>query len=404
MRTICLFALSVVCAAAQSSGWTYSYVYSFSGGAAGSGPYGLAVAPNGTIYGYLTVNACCNGGVFQLSPPAAPGGPWTETVLYAFQGGDDGSQPVGSIVIGPSGELFGATRLGGNTACGAPGCGTVFQLTPPETPGGTWTETVLYRFQDVPDACLPSVGPALGPDGSLYGTTYDCGSHAQGSGAVYQVTPPTAPGGSWTESVIHSFSQFGPAGCNPTAGIAVSAASVLYGSASACSIGSIFSLAPPSVPGGAWQMSLLRKFGTGGTLALSPGGDLYGFTENAGTARAFQLTPPALPNANWTEVVLHSFGEGPGGWDIVAGPALDASGNVYGTTTKGGTAHSGVIFQITPPTSPGGTWTENLLYNFATNDGGGAVIVSPDGGLYGTSIYGESNQGAIYELSPPSRP
>jgi len=410
MRTLCLLALSAVYAAAQTSGWNYSYIYNFQGGASGAAPFGLVLGPNGTVYGYLGIGSsgCCNGGIFQLSPPSTPGGVWTETVLYEFEGGNDGSFPVGSPVIGPNGSIYGATRTGGLSTSQCVGCGTVFQLTPPAAPGGQWTETVLYRFQGPPDADFPDTALAIGTDGSLYGTTYEGGSKSppvNGNGTVYQVSPPSARGTNWKETVIRSFSQSGRAGANPTAGVAVGAGGVLYGSTTdGYSVGSIFSLTPPAAPGAVWKIELIRNFSTTGTMAIGPDGKVYGISGNAGTEFAFQLTPPASPGGNWTEVILHKFAPGPDGWDIVSSPVLDGNGNVYCTTTMGGASQSGVIFQLVPPANLGGSWTENLLYSFAKNDGGGQVILAPNGGLYGTSSFGVYNQGAVYELRPPSTP
>jgi hypothetical protein len=67
-----------------------------------------------------------------------------ETILYSFQGGNDGSNPAAGLIADKAGSLYGTTRNGGSTACNTGGCGTVFELSPPAAPGGQWTETVLY--------------------------------------------------------------------------------------------------------------------------------------------------------------------------------------------------------------------------------------------------------------------
>jgi len=72
-----------------------------------------------------------------FSAASGAGGPWIQTVLHSFTGGDDGFQPHGGLIVGEGGELFGTTRFGG-----ALWSGTVFELTPPLTPGHTWTEKV----------------------------------------------------------------------------------------------------------------------------------------------------------------------------------------------------------------------------------------------------------------------
>src|SRR5580704_8512239 len=66
---------------------------------------------------------------------------WNEKVLYSFQGGaNDGSVPAGGIVFDKQGNLYGATTGGGPA-------GTAFQLSPPAQKGDPWTETLIYQFQ-----------------------------------------------------------------------------------------------------------------------------------------------------------------------------------------------------------------------------------------------------------------
>src|SRR5579863_7120062 len=74
------------------------------------------------------------------------------TTLYSFAGGSDGASPFARVTVGENGVLYGTTRYGG-TSNG----GTVFQLTPPSSESGAWTETILYRF---PNYSSPSAGLA----------------------------------------------------------------------------------------------------------------------------------------------------------------------------------------------------------------------------------------------------
>jgi uncharacterized repeat protein (TIGR03803 family) len=86
--------------------------------------------------------------VIVLLPPfrAACAGPPTFTTLYSFTGfNGDGSGPLGGLVLGHDGVLYGTTVAGGTGSCDG-GCGTVFKLVPPQEEGGSWSETVLYSF------------------------------------------------------------------------------------------------------------------------------------------------------------------------------------------------------------------------------------------------------------------
>jgi hypothetical protein len=137
------------------------------------------------------------------------------------------------VTIGCDGVLYGATQYGGASFAGA-----VFSLAPPKSPGGGWTEAVLYSFSysdgDNPNAL------AIGPAGVLYSTTANGGAYYYGT--VFSLTPPESAGGAWTETVIHSFD--GSDGAGPVGGLAV-AGPVLYGSTpggGASNDGTVFAL------------------------------------------------------------------------------------------------------------------------------------------------------------------
>ena len=73
---------------------------------------------------------------------------WKEKVLYSFQGGTDGSTPAGGVAFDKQGNLYGATQQGGGTNCSPmAACGTVYQLSPPAKQGDPWTETLLHVFK-----------------------------------------------------------------------------------------------------------------------------------------------------------------------------------------------------------------------------------------------------------------
>jgi uncharacterized repeat protein (TIGR03803 family) len=115
-------------------------------------------------------------------------------VIYSFTAANgDGGYPSASVVLGANGVLYGTTQYGGiaSSPCsyyGALGCGTVFQLTPPTTPGGVWTEAILHTFSGQNgDGSIPIAGLTLSPSGTLYGTTSGGGNANKGT--VFSVTP-----------------------------------------------------------------------------------------------------------------------------------------------------------------------------------------------------------------------
>jgi uncharacterized repeat protein (TIGR03803 family) len=139
-----------------------------------------------------------------------------------------------------------------------------------------------------------------------------------------------------------------------------------------------------------------------GDLTIDSQGNLYGTTEYGGSygqGTVYKLTPSA---GEWTFQTLYSFAPGGTvGAFPMSGVTVDAAGNLYGTTTKGGTSNNGVVYKVTP--SGVGT----VLYNFTGgNDGSfpmAGVIFDAVGNLYGaTSVAGTAGGGAVFELSPGS--
>jgi hypothetical protein len=127
-----------------------------------------------------------------LTPPGSAGGLWTKTILYEFLGGLDGSNPTSGVVTGPGGVLYGTTPEGGGTGCFGPGCGVLYQLTPPSVSGGSWTESILHTFTGGSDGQTPYSSPAIDSTGVLYGFAYGGSGTAcngAGCGVIYQYIP-----------------------------------------------------------------------------------------------------------------------------------------------------------------------------------------------------------------------
>ena len=236
-----------------------------------------------------------------------------------------------------------------------------------------------------------------------------------------------------TYTVIHNFSG-GTDGAQPYSGLTPDGAGNYYGttflggnnhSCTQYGCGTVYRL---SKKNGAWVLTNLYTFegGADGGLpkarvVFGPDGALYGTTFGGGSGICggtgcgivFRLTPPASPchavSCPWTETTLHAFnlddGAAPGAGDLV----FDHSGNIYGTTTRGGGNPAwGVVYKLT---HVNGQWTETVLFNFDGYDQGGTpqggVIFDNDGNLWGTTQFGGLNNlpefwgpGVIYELTP----
>ncbi len=211
--------------AVNSTTGAESVIYQFGGAPDGSYPEsGMVRDTNGNLYGTTAFggsgsgcgNAGC-GAVFELSPS---GSSWKETILYSFQGGNDGELPE-ALIRDSAGNLYGATNVGGGTSCyNGAGCGTVFKLSP--NSNGTWTETVLYRFTGFPgtDGAYPYGQLVQDAAGNLYGTT-DLGGGSSacqgvipnGCGTVFRIDP------AGKETILHKFGLTD--GAYPYAGLAL---------------------------------------------------------------------------------------------------------------------------------------------------------------------------------------
>jgi len=182
-RMVAFAVLSALLLASIAFGQShFATLYTFTG----YYPTGLTYA-NGAFYGATYQFGNC-GTVFELQPPAAPSGEWTETTLYAFPIQGDACYPTGALVVASSG-LYGVTEDGGANLGGA-----AYELQPPTSLGGAWTENVIYSFAGLGepggDGGFPT-GLFRGPAGSLYVTT--CCGGTLGEGSVFELTPPASP-------------------------------------------------------------------------------------------------------------------------------------------------------------------------------------------------------------------
>jgi uncharacterized repeat protein (TIGR03803 family) len=389
-------------------------------------PYGSLVEDGaGNLYG-TTFNggAGGRGSVYELERPTAPATEWTETEIYAFADGNDGNSPIAGLAFDQLGNLYGTTSSGGTS-----GLGTVFELMPPATKAGEWTESVLYSFQGgSSDGSAPSAELVLDSAGNLYGVTAHNGLCAE-CGVIYELTPPTTPGAPWGETILHYFnSQLYKGGQQywPTINTLIfDAHGNLYGTAGGGPHGGgvVFRLLAPAASGGSWTYRILYAF-TGGSdggvllggLTLRGRTVLYGTTYGGGSGYGvvFQIVPPTVAGGAWTENVLHTFVGGKDGAYGEANPIFDKAGNMYGTTINGGDGEygcgqgpasgCGTVFQLTPPANVGDSWTETILHSFAGNEGDAfgtftGLTLGENGLLFGVTVAGGSHHdGAVYAV------
>ena len=396
------FAISVVmlilAGTLAASGPKETVLHQFGTGTDGAAAYGRVISDaSGNLYGTTAFGGTSGAGiVFELTNPEGPGG-WTETVLYNFSGGSDGSQPWGGLIFDTVGNLYGTTFLGG-----AANAGTVYELTPGT--GGAWTETVLYSFTSGTDGSGPQSDLNF-QAGNLFGTTTGGGS--PGTGIVFELTP--GKNGVWTETVLHRFMS--SEGISPRAAVIFDRDGSLYGTLAnggTSGAGAVFQLKPTS--GGTWTEETIYAF-TGGNDGYGPlcrlvlfHGKLYGTTViggASGVGTAFELTPPGNHHGPWTLNTLHTFACGSDGCYPWAGLILDWKGTFYGTTQFGGLpSNGGTVFALK---REGGIWFEGVVSSFKLSTdqlAAGSVLLGKGGKLYGTTIGSGMNAGAVFEIKP----
>jgi len=247
-------------------------LHSFTAGTDGAYPYAGVVRDSaGNLYGDTSAGGTANAGVIYKVNAAG-----TETVLYAFTGGADGSEPNPGLIRDSAGNLYGTTYRGG-----ASNAGVVFKVSP------AGKETVLYTFTGGADGGQPESGVIRDAAGNFYGTVAQGGS--AGWGVVYTLST------TGQETVLYNFTI----GFGGGAAVIRDPAGNLYGTIyqdAAAGYGAVYEL------DAAGSFNVLYNFTGGddggqpeGPLSRDSSANLYG-TANMGGASGggvvFKVTPP----------------------------------------------------------------------------------------------------------------
>jgi uncharacterized repeat protein (TIGR03803 family) len=326
----------------------------------------------------------------------------TENTAYTFgsAGGGDGMYPFCSPVFDAQGNLYGTTLQGGTH-----NAGNIFELSPGQN--GQWTETVIYEFTGGKDGGYPIAGLVFGSDGNLYGTGEYGG--ANGTGVTFELS---RDGEGWEYNVLYNFGPYpGSDGFGPNSIVVFDKLGNLYGTTSeggnvGCfeGCGTVFELSPNGK--GGWDEQVIHAFETNGIDGELPAGitlatddTLYGTTQNGGTAGSgvlYQLKYSSKKK-QWIEAIVHQFIGGSNDGAFPESPVSIHGSTLYGTTEGGGTASGGTVFETILSNKKG--WPTTVLYSF---DGAlpQAGLIMEKGNLYGTTFEGGSyGAGDVFELS-----
>ncbi|MBV9700237.1 MAG: hypothetical protein JO078_08945 [Candidatus Eremiobacteraeota bacterium] len=340
-------------------------IWDFTNASDGSGPLaGVVADPTGNLYATTQTGGVIKGNALgTVDEFSSSGSNWTEATLYTFHG-FDGSEPYAPVIFDARGNVDGTTLAGGATygsGCNTNGCGAVFQLTHGSS---GWSESVLYSFTDGSDGGYPQGPLSLDQSDDIYGTTEGGGDGAcpllGGCGTVFELTHSRT----WKERILHAFT--GADGKYPYTRLIVDTK------------GNIFGTTPQ-------------------------GGSGCG---SAGCGVVFELVKTG---SSWTLKTIHAFAGGKDGASPAAGLLSDSKGNLYGTTTAGGTSGFGVAYEFA---RSGSTWKQKILFNFSKTLGVyspyGELTFDTNGNLFGAAAGGNTctvgrqrfSCGVIFELSP----
>jgi uncharacterized repeat protein (TIGR03803 family) len=388
-----LYALAAVSLTAQ----TFKSLASFDFMDGASPQAGLVQATNGDLYGTTPGGGLYSSGtIFKMTPRG------TLATVYNFcplANCPDGSTPLAGMVQATNGYLYGTTQQSGMY-----GEGTIFKMTP------SGSLTTIYSFCSL-TGCTDGVNPFAGliqaTNGDLYGTTAGGGSGTPASGTVFKMTP---SGGLTT---IYNFcsQSLCTDGSEPLAGLIQATNGDFYGTTLAGGAhgeGTVFKLTPSGT------LTTLHSFcsktncadGSNPESALvqATNGDFFGTTTFGGATNnlgtVFEITSAGKLTT------LYSFcAQTPctDGYSPGAGLIQATDGNLYGTVPSGGDPMSegGTIYEITT----GGSF--RTLYSFTTEgDQPSATLVQDTNGeLYGTTSLGgtgtacQNGCGTVFSLS-----
>jgi uncharacterized repeat protein (TIGR03803 family) len=358
-------------------------IYAFPGNAGGQYLYnaGVILGSDGRLYGTTDYGGRHGAGVlYQLD------GNGYERVLYTFDffTANGYGQPTGNVIRDSAGNFYGTTFIG--QADVGYGYGVVYKV---DTAGHS---TVLHNFTGGADGGNPYGGVILDSKGNVYGTASDGG--ASGDGVVFKIDT------SGQETVLYSFTG-GSDGGFPYGSIIGDSAGNLYGTTNgggASGAGVVFKV---DLSG---RETVLYSFSGGADggyplagLIRDPAGNLYGTTNGGGASGAGVVFKVDLSGS---ETVLHSFtGGADGGYPLWVVLARDSAGDLYGTTSSGGTANAGVVFKVDS------SGHESVLHSFTGGADGGSpyagVILGPEEQLYGATAFGgRANVGVVFEIKP----
>jgi len=397
----------------------------FTGSATGSVPYGnLVQASNGKLYGLTTAGGASGNGVLFEYDPA------TNIFIKKanFNGVGKGSQPYGSLIQANNGKLYAMTKIGGtsnfgtlveydittdtlikkidfNGSNGKWPLGDLMKGTNGLLYGMTWqgnnkgqiyqyntatgVQTILYDFLSGPGEY--PYGNVIEIANKLYGVTNSGG--LKNKGVIFEYDLGT---NIYTKKVDFNMNIDGG---NPFGALLKASNNKLYGMTTAGGLtnnGIIFEFDPTT-------NTLMKKVDLEtiskgnlpwGDLIEAMPGSLYGMASQGGTANGGTLFEYNFTTNTFTKKV--DFVSATTGSYPQASLFKASNNMLYGTAGVGGLNGAGTLFEYDPATS---TFTKKVDFISANgNNPNSALVAAANGKLYSTtSGGGANNKGVLFE-------
>jgi uncharacterized repeat protein (TIGR03803 family) len=388
----------------SNNGYANSIVASFSGVMSAAQPGGAILQDSGgDLFGVsATGGTNGDGTIWELAAKST-----TLTVLASFTGGGatgNGKDPVGGLVMDSSGNLYGVTAAGG-----ADNDGTVFELSSSGAGGmggrggggaggsATFgTITVIGTFTGTANGADP-LGLAINTNGTLFGVTAVGGANS--TGAVFDVAAHAIT----DLASFPAVSTGANAGADPRGNLVLSG-STLFGSTTAGGADGFGALYSIGTSGN--SISPVAPFTSAAAvnapLIIDGSGNIFGVGSGAGAhGHGFVFEEAAATPGSVTDLAdFTGFGATGNGSAPSGGLLENSSADLFGLTASGGSSNGGTVFEI--PTTGANKDTILTLDSLAAGaDPASGMVADTNGDLFATtSGGGTAGHGALVELTP----
>ena len=357
----------------------------------------LCLGSDGYFYGTMAVGGPYEAGsLFKIDPSS---GISTTVINFTGRGTNNrGASPWGDLVSDGAGFIWGTTMSGGTD-----NNGTVFKL---NLSTGQLITVVEFTYTDGPNRGSTPLGGLVNDGaGNFWGTTSNGGTY--NNGTLFKVNSST---GAFTTLI--DFNANGPTnrGSNPQGNLVTDGAGFIWGTTSSGGTSYNGTIYKVNINTGVLTTKADLNVNSGsypqGGLANDGAGNLWGTTSQGGTSVSGTIFKVNINTGALTTVLNFTGGGGSNpGWSPRGSLTRDGAGNFWGTTAMGGTNNFGTVFKV----SIGGgalSTIANFTDSVPGNLGNAALsglASDGNGNFWGTTSAGGSNGcGTVFKVNTSS--